>query len=106
MEHEVDRMTGIDEAHDDHRRCCGQPMRNINPSNSDSAEVWRCSVAGHENGERMMNAIQQNPNGSWSEAEPLPYFGWKAKTEQRFRRIGLNRLANLFAAWDERGLGK
>lgn len=50
--------------------------------------------------------MQQNPDGSWSEATPLPYYGWKAKTEQWCRRHHLTRLANLLAWWDERGLGK
>ena len=29
----------------------------------------------------MPDAMQQNPDGSWSPAEPLPYLGWKARTE-------------------------
>lgn len=54
----------------------------------------------------MSNIQQQNPDGTWSDAEPIPYIGWKARLEQRLRRRGLTRLANLMARWDERGLGR
>ena len=53
-----------------------------------------------------MNNMQQNPDGSWSPATPLPYLGWKARTEDWCRRHGLRRLARLLGAWDERGLGR
>lgn len=52
-----------------------------------------------------MSVQQQNPDGSWSDAKPLPYIGWKARLEQWFRRPRSTRIANLLAAWDERGLG-
>jgi hypothetical protein len=42
----------------------------------------------------------------WKPAEPIPFIGWKAKTEQWFRRRGYSRIAGFFAAWDERGLGR
>lgn len=48
---------------------------------------------------------QQNEDGSWGPAEPLPYIGWKARLEQWFARRGWNRLAGFMASWDERGLG-
>jgi hypothetical protein len=53
-----------------------------------------------------MNTYQQNPDGSWTPATPIPLQGWKAKLEQRLRRRGFRRLANLLGAWDERGLGR
>lgn len=53
-----------------------------------------------------MNPQKQNPDGSWSDAEPLPYTGWKARLEDRLRGLGWTRLPNLLARWDERGLGK
>lgn len=53
-----------------------------------------------------MSIHQQNPDGSWSPAEPLPMQGWKARAEERVRRRGFKRLANLLARWDERGLGR
>ena len=54
----------------------------------------------------MNESMRQNPDGSWSPAEPLPYLGWKARLEQRFRRGGRRRAANMMAAWDERKLGR
>lgn len=50
--------------------------------------------------------FKQNEDGTWSEAEPLPFYGWKAKLEQRFRKRGWKKPANFLARWDERGLGK
>lgn len=56
---------------------------------------------------RMTNTHGFNPETrQWEEVEPLPFRGWKARTEQWFRRRGLPRIANFFAAWDERGLGR
>lgn len=49
---------------------------------------------------------QQNPDGSWSEATPLPYQGRVARTEDWLRRRGFRRLALVLARWDERKLGK
>lgn len=49
---------------------------------------------------------QQNPDGSWSEATPLPFYGWKARTEQWLRRRGFERATRVMGAWDERGLGR
>lgn len=43
--------------------------------------------------------------GEWRVAKSIPNTGWKAKTEQWLRKKGFKRLANLMAAWDERGLG-
>lgn len=54
----------------------------------------------------MSEPLRQNADGSWSPVEPLPWLGWKARTENRLRRRGWARLANVLAAWDERGLGK
>lgn len=48
---------------------------------------------------------QQNPDGSWSEARPIPLGGWKAKTEEWMHKRGLHRLGRLMGRWDERGLG-
>lgn len=53
-----------------------------------------------------MPVQQQNPDGSWGPAEPIPFIGWKAKIEQWSRRHGFNRIASFFGAWDERGLGR
>lgn len=55
-----------------------------------------------------MTDERQNPDGSWSPAEPLPFIGWKARLEQWCRRRHGRWvvLANLLARWDERGLGK
>lgn len=53
----------------------------------------------------MIPPQQQNPDGSWTDAKPLPAMGWKGLAEVRLRRRGWTRLANLFAWWDERGLG-
>lgn len=50
------------------------------------------------------DVTRQNPDGTWSLAEPLPMMGWKAKLENKARRRGWNRVAGFFAAWDERGL--
>lgn len=55
--------------------------------------------------EYNMNVSQQNPDGSFSPAEPLSMIGWKAKLEEFFRRMRLKKLANVMASWDERGLG-
>lgn len=52
-----------------------------------------------------MHTSQQNDDGSWGPAEPIPYLGWKAKTEDWCRRHGLKRLARFFGNWDEKGLG-
>lgn len=52
----------------------------------------------------MNEPMQQNPDGSWTPATPLPYLGWKARMEERLRKRGHRRLANFFAAWDEMGL--
>ena len=49
---------------------------------------------------------QQNLDGSWGSAKPLPYIGWKARLEQRLRARGMSKAANFMAAWDERGLGR
>lgn len=54
--------------------------------------------------EQARRPQQQNPDGSWSPATPLPYVGWKARLEERLRRRGFSRLANVLAAWDERGM--
>lgn len=54
----------------------------------------------------MGDVSKQNSDGSWSDAEPLPYLGWKAKCEQFFLGIGFVRLSRLFGRLDERGLGK
>lgn len=43
--------------------------------------------------------------GEWRTMKPEPYSGWKARLEQWFRAKKMKRLANLMAAWDERGLG-
>lgn len=53
-----------------------------------------------------MPNIQQNPDGSWSEAKPLPLVGWKARLEMKLRRRGWKRVPSFLARWDERGLGK
>jgi hypothetical protein len=53
----------------------------------------------------MNYTMQENPDGSWSEATPLPMQGWKARLEERLRKRGWKRLPNLLAWWDERGLG-
>jgi hypothetical protein len=47
----------------------------------------------------------RNRNGSVESIQPLPYYGWKAKLETKLRRHGFNRIANILARWDERGLG-
>lgn len=49
---------------------------------------------------------RQNPDGSWSPAEPLPWMGPVAKAENWLRKHGLTRLANALARWDERKLGR
>lgn len=51
-----------------------------------------------------MSIHQQNEDGTWSEATPLPWMGWKAKTENWLRQRGFRRLPNFLAWWDERGL--
>lgn len=48
----------------------------------------------------------RNKNGTVESIKPLPYYGWKAKLESKLRRRGFNRMANILAWWDERGLGK
>lgn len=52
-----------------------------------------------------MSMHQQNPDGSWTPAEPIPptrLLRW----ETWLRRLGHERLANVLARWDERGLGR
>jgi hypothetical protein len=53
-----------------------------------------------------MNVSQQNPDGSWSEAEPLGPQGKIAKLEFWLRGNGFTRIPNALARWDERKLGK
>jgi hypothetical protein len=57
-----------------------------------------------------MPVMQQNPDGSWSPAEPLPYIGWKARLADKLRRAKWTRghtgIARLLERWDERGLGR
>lgn len=53
-----------------------------------------------------MSVHKQNLDGTWSEAEPLPFLGWKAKVEQWCRMWNFNRTANFFAWLDERKLGR
>jgi hypothetical protein len=53
-----------------------------------------------------MPTMKQNEGGSWEEAEPLPYLGWKAKLENRLRNVGFIKIANFLARLDERSLGK
>jgi hypothetical protein len=48
---------------------------------------------------------QQNADGTWSEAVPIPptrILRW----ENKLRAKGYLRLANILARWDERGLGR
>lgn len=58
--------------------------------------------------ERLMwvAPMQEQSDGSWSPATPLPYLGRTARLEARLRARGWHRLANLLAAWDERRLGR
>ena len=49
---------------------------------------------------------RQNPDGSWSPAEPMSMIGWKAKTEEWLRRWHVPVIPNVLARWDERGLGR
>lgn len=53
----------------------------------------------------MGNVLRQNDDGSWSEATPLPPQGAVAKVEFWLRSKGFKIIPNLFAKWDERGLG-
>lgn len=47
---------------------------------------------------------QQNPDGSWTPAEPLT--GSRLfRVETWLRKRGRRRLAGLLSWWDERGLG-
>jgi hypothetical protein len=48
----------------------------------------------------------RNEDGSWVEAEPIPFIGWKAKTGDWFFRWGFPRMGRFMAWWDELGLGK
>jgi hypothetical protein len=52
-----------------------------------------------------MSALQQNPDGSWSEAKPVPYTRM-LRVELWLRRRGFKSLADKLARWDERGLGR
>jgi len=52
-----------------------------------------------------MNAYQQNPDGTWEPARPIPptrILRW----ERWLLRLGHHRLAAVLARWDERGLGR
>lgn len=49
--------------------------------------------------------VQQNEDGSWSEATPVPAQGAVAKVEFYLRSKGFKKIPNLLAKWDERGLG-
>lgn len=53
----------------------------------------------------MTNSVQ-NPDGSWSPAEPIGPQGWKARLEFWLRaRKRMPRLVAFLTRWDERGLG-
>lgn len=55
----------------------------------------------------MSGNMQQNPDGSWTPAEPVPVQGRVARFEFWLRRHGwLPRLAAALGRWDERNLGK
>lgn len=85
-----------------------------NAHSHDPAAVCTLTCPAHADVQREKRAaalstpepMTQRADGSWVPAEPLPYIGWKARLEQRCRRRGLTWLANLLAAWDERGLGR
>lgn len=53
-----------------------------------------------------MPTYQQNPDGSWSPATPLPYIGRAARLEDWCRRHGFHRVAAVLCRWDERNLGR
>jgi hypothetical protein len=53
----------------------------------------------------MDGIYRRNPDGSYEPAEPVPYYGWKARCEQWCLRHKMRRMANMLARWDERGLG-
>lgn len=50
--------------------------------------------------------VQQNRDGSWSEAEPIGPQGWVAKLEFWLRGNGFTRIPNMLGRLDERKLGK
>ncbi len=52
-----------------------------------------------------MNIQQQNSDGTWTAAEPIPTTRI-LRLENWLRRHGMRRLASGLARWDERGLGR
>jgi hypothetical protein len=52
-----------------------------------------------------MSTYQQNTDGSWGPARPLPT-SRLYRIEQWMRRRGHRRLADLIARYDERGLAR
>lgn len=52
-----------------------------------------------------MSTYRQNDDGTWSTAKPVPptrILRW----EKWLRRLGHQRIANVLARWDERGIGR
>lgn len=49
---------------------------------------------------------QQNPDGSWSPAQPIGPQGVVARIEFALRARGFKRISNLLGKFDERGLGR
>ena len=52
-----------------------------------------------------MTAHQQNADGTWSPAQPIPPHGPIARLEAWARRRGHRRIAQILGRIDERGLG-
>lgn len=52
-----------------------------------------------------MNVHQQNSNGIWTPADPIPPTR-SLRVENWLRRHGMRCLASGLARWDERGLGR
>lgn len=48
---------------------------------------------------------QQNADGTWGPAQPVPATRI-LRVERWLRRRGWRRIANALARWDERGLGR
>jgi hypothetical protein len=52
-----------------------------------------------------MDTYQQNTDGTWTPARPVPPTRL-LRVERWLRRHGRHRLANALARWDEKGLGR